>query len=123
MISGPPGAALHVAPFTPPDDSVYRALMEKPTLLIPIPTTAAAVQAIQGGCILAGIAIRETAGAAAQFELFDGNSAGGVEALPVFLAANGVYQLQMGRDGPLFRSGIFINVTAGSIRGCLWVKY
>lgn len=123
MISGPPGAAVKVAPYVQPDQEPYRALMDKVTILVPVPATTVAVQPFSGACILAGIAFRETAGAAAQFELFDGTSSGGVEALPVFLAANGIYQLQMGRDGPLFRSGIFLNVTAGSVRGCLWVKY
>lgn len=123
MISGPPGAFTPPAPLDLTSDPRYLALMERPTLLVPVVVTAASIQVFSGLVLLAGLAFRETAGAAASFELIDGGSAGGAPAFPVVLGANGIIQLQMGRDGPIFRSGIFLNVTAGSIRGSLWVKY
>ena len=83
----------------------------------------AASATIHGYTASSGVAagVVTTSGFAA-FELLDGLDANGELLQPITLGAGATSQLQMGRDGPLFRRGLFLNRIAGTIEGSVWVK-
>lgn len=56
-------------------------------------------------------------------DVLDGLDAGGQELLPVILPPGGQLVQMMGRDGPLFREGIFItNALSSFVLGAVYVK-
>ena len=72
---------------------------------------------------LMGWALVETTGAAvAAAELYDGNDATGQSLLPVTFQANESVRDWFGTQGILCQRGLYLNVTAGSVRGTLFVK-
>lgn len=56
------------------------------------------------------------------FELLDGLDANGEQIVPITLGAGGSALLQIGKDGPVFTRGLFLNRIAGTIEGSIWVK-
>lgn len=55
-------------------------------------------------------------------DILDGLDAGGELIMPLDLPPFGLINQGLGPHGPLFKRGIFFNLTAGTIRGALWVK-
>ena len=85
---------------------------------VPKALAAGALQANQG--VLRGIAIRETAGAAATVRLFDNASAGSGTLLGAYnLAALGTVDLDYPR-GRQFVNGVFAVIT-GTVEGSIFV--
>jgi len=84
---------------------------------ITIPTTTGTFQVVTGfGVLLALIVEETTGGAGARFELWDGTDTGGEYIGPYTLSARQSFDNTYCR--PLvFRNGLFVNVTAGSIGG------
>jgi hypothetical protein len=77
---------------------------------------------ISGRVLLKGWAVRETTGAAvAAFTIRDGLGATGLMVAPVNLAANESSREWFGEAGLVLEGGVFIDVTAGSIEGAVWV--
>ena len=56
------------------------------------------------------------------FDLLDGLDANGELIAPFAFPSGGFDRLQIGEHGPLIRRGIFLNMTAGTIKGALWLK-
>lgn len=97
-------------------------LMNRPSRSIAIPSIAASRLLISGFGILTGLTVRENAGAVAVWDILDGVDSGGEELFPVGLAAGAVTLMNMGKDGPMFRRGLFLYRTSGTIIGAVWVK-
>lgn len=90
---------------------------------ISVPATVAGTLFANGPIRLMGWALKESTGAAAAaFELYDGNDATGQSLAPVTLVANESIRDWFGAAGVLCERGVFLNVTAGSVRGTLFVK-
>lgn len=119
-IATPSAAALALGRAAGQD--VWEALRERPMVPIPVPTTAASVLVVQGPAILCGWAIREQAGAAAVWAIFDGQDANGYLAAAISLAANAQDRVGPNGEGPLCRTGIFLVRVSGTIQGAVWVK-
>lgn len=97
-------------------------LFNLPSIPVPYPASSASQFMVTGPCIMAGYSFRETAGLAASFTLRDGFNAGGIVVANADVAANGLAQLQMGRDGPYCMRGIFLQMLTGTLEGSIWVK-
>lgn len=115
-------AAASVSPSPLPSYETWAFYKARPTIIIPIPTLGASGLILSRPGILCGLALRETAGAAAVFDLVDGLDNLADTGMPISLAANGQMQLNVGADGPFFVRGFYLNRTSGSIKGALWVK-
>lgn len=77
---------------------------------------------LSGRGVLKGWAFRETTGAAvATLNLWDGTSNAGLMVAPLGLASAGHESIWLGELGVSFTRGLFVEVTAGSIVGALWV--
>lgn len=75
-----------------------------------------------GDWYLAGWSFRETTGtAAAAFDLIDGGDANGVIIASVTLQPNESIRDDVGGHMLTVRSGLFIAVTAGTVRGAVWI--
>lgn len=71
-----------------------------------------------------GWAFIETGGVApVNFELFDGFDTGGQSIIPFSLGAGQSVRDWLGRDGIFLYGGLFVNVTVGSVRGTIWMRY
>lgn len=55
-------------------------------------------------------------------DLLDGLDAGGEILAPLDLPPFGLYSQGLGAHGPVFTRGLFLNVTAGTMRGAVYVK-
>ena len=90
----------------------------------PIPSASPAVSAslTTRPCLFFGWSVRETAGAAATVELYDGSNATGRFVAAIALAANGA-ETDPGPDGGLLcESGLYLNVVSGSAKVSAWLK-
>jgi hypothetical protein len=96
--------------------------MARPSIPVNFVAGSASRFLIRGPLILAGYSFRETAGLAASFSLRDGLDVGGTLVANGDVAANGMAQLQMGRDGPYCFRGIFVQMLSGTLDGSVWVK-
>src|SRR6185437_2376985 len=105
-----------------PGQAVYEALRSRPTIAIPINTETASRTLYGKPCILVGWAIRETAGAAAVWDLLSGGDDTGSIAASISLAANGNSIAEPTGDGPLLQSWLRAKRTSGTIAGAVWVK-
>lgn len=59
----------------------------------------------------------ETAGAPAEIQLWDGGSAAGVLVADITLAANASIALFFGKGALPYRTGLFLDLVAGAVRG------
>lgn len=92
---------------------------------IAVPVTAVPVPCqLQGSQLIGGWSFIETTGAAsATLQLVDGGSAQGTVLAEIGLSpGQSVRDLAPG-DGLLLQTGLFINVTAGSVRGAVWMEH
>ena len=85
------------------------------------PASSAGLVALGGSGLLVGIGVRETAGAAAAFDVLDGTTSGGNVIVPYTLAANQSVREWFAPWGIDFTNGLFVNITAGTVRGALYV--
>jgi hypothetical protein len=69
---------------------------------------------------LAGVALRETAGAAAVVRVRDGFDANGDLILPIALAANASILEWFLPGGISYTAGLFFEVVSGAVEGCLY---
>lgn len=93
-----------------------------PIWAISAPATTTSYPFFGRGGRLYGWAFQETTGAApATFELFDGTGSGGQSILPATLTVNQSFRDIWGKPGIEIRTGLFMNVTAGSVRGSVYV--
>lgn len=116
--------AQYGGPSGPPtvDDPVWRELASHPSICIPLVTLAASKSLYSGPCIIAGWSIVEPAGAAAVWDIFDGNDATGQLAGALNFAANGSSVVGPGVNGAYCKVGLFLSRVSGSIRGAIWLK-
>lgn len=93
-----------------------------PVIPVPIAATAAGLAITARPCRLYGWSLVETTGAAiAACDLIDGGAAAGTEITPITLSAGQSTRDWLGRPGLLVQSGLFLNVTAGTVRGAVWI--
>lgn len=91
------------------------------SIATPSPLTTSQI-AVSGRGAVKGWAFRETTGAAvATFNLWDGTANNGLMIAPLALASAGHESIWLGELGVSFTRGLFIEVTAGSVVGALWV--
>lgn len=84
--------------------------------------TAAGLQLVGGGFLLLGWAAEETTLAAvARLILRDGASAAGQYLVPITLGSGESRADDAPGGAVLFESGLFVDVTAGTVAGTLWV--
>lgn len=75
-----------------------------------------------GYVILMGYSVAEsTGGAAAELDLYDGQDATGLLALPIPLGAGQGTEDWFGPQGVHFRIGVFPVVASGAVKGSLWI--
>lgn len=98
-------------------------MSDRNNIPISIPATAAGATFATGPVRLMGWALKESTGnAVAAFELYDGADTTGQSLAPVTLTANESIRDWFGATGIICERGLFINVTADSMRGTLFVK-
>lgn len=103
-------------------DSVYGYLLTRPTIALPVLTLAATKQLLTMPCIVAGWAIIEQAGAAAVWDLYDGDDNTGQLVGSLGFAAGGMSVVGPGPDGPYCKIGLTLARISGTLRGAIWVK-
>ena len=85
-------------------------------------TNAAAT--LQGYSLATGVdQVPGAAVMAAIGDILDGTDALGEELLSFSLPLGGSLNQNLGGDGPLARRGLFLSLTAGSVKGAVWAKY
>ena len=85
---------------------------------ITIPATTGTLQVVTGfGVVLALVVEEPTGGAGSRFELWDGNDTGGEYIGPFTLTAGQSFDNTYPPVGLVFRNGLFLNVTSGSVAG------
>jgi hypothetical protein len=85
---------------------------------VTIPATTGTLQVINGSGTLLQLVMEETTGSAtARFELWDGRNTGGEYLGPWTLSAGQSFDNAYPPHGIVFRSGLFLNVTSGSVAG------
>lgn len=95
-----------------------------PARPVPVPTTGTGRVVISRPAILTGWSFTETTGTdAATLDLYTGRDTTGVLALTVALTAGASDTGTTGRGGLYLDAGAFLDVTAGSVRGALWLAY
>lgn len=93
--------------------------------VIPISFTALATGKVlaAGPARLLGWGLKETTGAAqAACDVYDGSDATGQLGVPFTLLSNESVRDWLGPNGILFERGVFVNVTAGSVSGSMWIE-
>lgn len=86
------------------------------------PATTTGIIVISGRGVLTGWAVKETGGAApAVANVWDGTDNRGLLIAPINLAANESNREWFSDWGIAFSRGLFVEVTAGSVSGALWV--
>jgi hypothetical protein len=99
-----------------PDDN--RPLAARFKTKVTIPTTTGTFQAMVGFGTLLQLVMEETTDSAgARFELWDGISTGGEYMGPYTLSAGQSFDNAYPPHGLVFRNGLFVNVTSGSVAG------
>jgi hypothetical protein len=89
---------------------------------IHVPTTTTTLQLANGfGTVLALIVEETTGSAGARFELWDGTSTGGEYIGPWTLSSGQSIDNAYPPKGLVFRNGLFLNVTAGSVAGSVLI--
>lgn len=105
------------------DQEQWEYLQSRPTIAIPVLSTDGSRQLTSRPCILAGIGVRETSGAAAaSFDLYDGSGTGGVRAASIGLVANGGVYSGISPEGPACFRGLWLQQGAGAWTGTVYVK-
>lgn len=64
--------------------------------------------------------VETTGSAAAQVRVIDGGNSGGLEIVNITLSAGQSTRDWLAKPGLRFRSGIYIDIVAGSIQGSIW---
>jgi len=103
-------------------DDLYEYLRGQATISLPVVTIAATKQLLTIPCIVAGWSIIEQAGAAAVWDLFDGDDNTGQLVGSLGFAAGAMSVVGPGPDGPYCRIGLTLARVSGTIRGAIWVK-
>jgi len=89
---------------------------------ITIPTTTGTLQLTTvGGHIMALIVEETTGSASARFELWDGTTTGGEYIGPWTLSSGQSFDNAYPPHGLVFRNGLFLNVTTGSVAGAVHI--
>lgn len=95
--------------------------MLPPAQVRPIAATSSDVQLLTGLFVLRGFVLTESTGAAvATAVLRDGTSTSGVAVAPVNLLQGTTFGLWMADTGTLVRTGLYLDMTAGSMAGTVW---
>ena len=111
-------------PTGPPPgrDPVFERLLREPTITIPILTISATKQLLTVPCILAGWSLIEPSGAAAVWDILDGDDNTGQIIGALGFASGGASVVGPGPDGPYCKIGLTLVRVSGALRGALWVK-
>ena len=89
---------------------------------ITIPATTGTLGVFTGfGTVLALIMEETTGSAGARFELWDGSDTGGEYLGPWTLSSGESFDNTYPPKGLVFRNGLFLNVTAGSVAGAVHI--
>lgn len=94
----------------------------RPIIGIPTASPAVSGQVTAEAAEVCGWSLRETAGAAATVELWNGNGTGGERLFVLALAANGSSTTGPLEHGIDFGRGVYLEVVAGSVNGAVWVR-
>lgn len=85
---------------------------------IPFPASAGSVPIMGGDTLVTAYSFTETTGtASAQVEIFDSTGAGGASLRVINIAAGQTVSDDFGPLGVLCRSGVFLQVNSGTVRG------
>lgn len=96
--------------------------MLPPAQVFPIPTITAGQQVYLGPAVLYGWAFEETTtSAVARLNLYDGTANTGKLVVPISLSADQSTRDYLPGNGVEIRTGVFLDVTAGSIDGSVWI--
>lgn len=99
------------------------ALAEVYPLTVPVTTGPGSRQLEQGPGRLCGWSLLETSGAAAVIaELYDGMDVSAQLLAVIAVPAGSSTPFSMDGVGVEFRSGLFLNVISGSVRGAVWAR-
>lgn len=92
-----------------------------PVDTLPIPVSTVGYQVFARGGRLFGWSFVETTGAAiAQVRLIDGSGPTGAEIVNITLSSGQSTRDWLAKPGIRIRSGVYVDVVAGSIRGSIW---
>lgn len=92
-----------------------------PAQFVQVNATTTDVQVLTGMFLLRGYTINETTGlATAACHFDDGESTSAPRVVTISLASGGMWSDWFGESGVLLRSGLYLDVTAGSIRTCIY---
>lgn len=106
--------------WTPGEDHPWAA---KFRTKIRIPTNAASTQQLATGfgCLMQLIMEETTGSAGARFELWDGTSTGGEYIGPWTLSSSQSFDNAYPPHGLIYRNGLYLNVTSGSVAGVAYI--
>ena len=111
-----------------PDDlmdgvMVDEILFSGPVRSIPIAATGANMPIVKRKAELVGWSFVETTGAAsAAVDIIDGGDANGAPIATITLNASESVRDTIGSPGILAKSGVFLKVVSGSVRGAVWLR-
>lgn len=92
-----------------------------PAQVLPFAATSADVQLLTGLFVLRGWSMNETTGSAvATAVLRDGTSTSAPSVASIALASAGAASQWLSGNGVLLRTGLFLDITAGSAAGTIW---
>ena len=101
--------------MTVPNNQVPRESYPKP---LPFSTTTVGAQVIAGDALLTAYSLTETTGKyTAQVEIFDASGTGGQSVRVVNIAPGQTVADDLGPLGCYCRSGVFVAVNSGTVRG------
>lgn len=104
------------------EDGAYRRGPDSPVTALPFGPTGGTLQVTANQGILMGFAAIETTGAAsATFDIIDGGDANGPSLLPVSLQPGQSTRDTFSSWGVWIQRGLTVKVSAGSVRGILYV--
>jgi hypothetical protein len=93
----------------------------KAKVTVPSPTTTNQILYNGFGTVMALVMEETTGTAGARFELWDGESTGGEYLGPWTLSAGQSFDNAYPPKGLIFRNGLYLNVTSGSIAGVAYI--
>lgn len=113
-----PGAIL---PYLADDQKVWDELRLRPAKGIPINSITTGTKLIEGLCILLGWQV-VCGGTATTVDVYDGRDTTGPLIASLSLPANGNLNAAIGGEGMLLERGLYLNVTAGTLKGAAVVR-
>lgn len=110
------------ADLSAPQSDLYHALLERPTVPLVFLNGTASKNLFTGPGLLVGWTFRETNAAPATYRLIDSGSDTAAYLAAANMPANGIDHGFLAWAGPLFYTGMRVQVVAGQIEGVVWVR-